>query len=90
MVEEKLKPLLNTKTILIVENKEHWYLLKEFIYKPNFFTEDIYLKKEKYCFNLMTKRCESLSTYKEHYTYKNYTYISSNAICMNNTTYELW
>ena len=90
MVEYKLKPYLGTNTILIVENKEHWFKLKDLIRVEGFFTEKIYDKYHfnKYCFNLKSKYCNSLNYYENDNEYKNFVYITSNSLF--SRTYELW
>lgn len=90
MVEQKIKELQGTKTIIHIDNPDHYDL----IMVHTTLTRDYYreaVKKGNFCICLKDNRCNSwseLKIYKDD-IYRTYRIITSTELICNNT-YELW
>lgn len=91
MVEQKIKQLFNTKTILHIDNPEHYdIILPLTTLNQNHYKEHV--NRGDFCINFDSYNSWArLKWYKEHdkYNSNNYKIITSTEL-IGNTIYELW
>lgn len=89
MVEQKIKELFNTKTILHIDNPEHYDLIMPHTTLHNRYKIDV--NRGNFCINFETSSnyYATLEWYKKNLEYENYKFITSTEL-IGNTIYELW
>lgn len=89
MVKEKIEKLLETKTIIHIDNPDHYNIIKNYTTLTCSYSDIV--KKGNFCINLDEKfhHWAELTYYKQGSLYKDYLIITSSEL-LYDKIYELW
>ena len=87
-VKDKLKPYLNTKTILIIDSEEDW--LQLYSYLKLSYSKDMKKRHDDLCIDLGDSMWSGLKYFEAIDKYKNHKYLHSKDLLNTTRKYNLW